>query len=121
MLQWGKALGLVVVFFIVMGVLAYSPIGDLIEARLLEAKARQVQASAQMLEVQTTAQAQMLEAKSERLQLFPLVLASVKDSLLVLAFVVFNQVVLVGVIVYLVKELKAMRREYDHVSMSRMR
>jgi hypothetical protein len=106
----GRFLGLLVVLGVVLGVLMISPVGDMINARVLEAQAQYAQAQAQMLEVQ-----------NERLQLLPLTFAAMKDSVFIVVFVVFNQGMLMAVIVCLVKELKKERERHDNVSVSGLR
>jgi hypothetical protein len=105
----GRFLGLLTVVLIVLGVLMLSPIGDMINARLLEVQAENARA-----------QADLLEAQNERLQLLPLTFAAMKDSLLVVAFIIGNQVALVAVIVYLVRELRREHAKRD-VSVSGLR
>ena len=97
----GRFLGLLTVICIILGLLAISPLGDLIEARILEAQAKQAQAQSELLEVQ-----------NERLQILPLTFAAMKDSVFVVVLVIGNQVALLAVIVYLLLELKELRREY---------
>jgi hypothetical protein len=99
--------GLLTVLFLVMYVLAISPLGDLIEARILEAQAKQAQA-----------RSELLEAQNERFETLPLVLASVTDSLLSVAYAFGDRLILVAVIVYLLKERG---KQHDNIPVPELR
>jgi hypothetical protein len=107
----GRFLGLLTVFFLVMFILALSPLGDslgrMIDARMMEAQAKQAQA-----------QSELLEARNERFETLPLVLASVTDSLLSVAYAFGDRLILVAVIVYLLKERG---KRHDNIPVSELR